>query len=242
MKKIFKSLNCVCILSVFLLISVFLLNNVHVISANSNSITYGDINGDGNIDSTDVTLLKRFILNIINSLAHPKSADLNCDSIIDSIDYSILQRYVLQIISEFPIQNPPDNTSPSSYLTNSEKILFDLINEVRLNAGIEPFECDKDLVDVARIKSQEMVDDFFFSSISPTYGTTRELLNHFNIPFKYATETVSISLNATSSFNQLIQIDLYNEIITDPKYNYIGIGAIRCPIRGLVIVQIFVGR
>ena len=167
MKKIFKSLNCVCILSVFLLISVFLLNNVHVISANSNSITYGDINGDGNIDSTDVTLLKRFILNIINSLAHPKSADLNCDSIIDSIDYSILQRYVLQIISEFPIQNPPDNTSPSSYLTNSEKILFRILFTTKslLNAGIEPFECDKDLVDVARTKSHKWLMISFFHTI-----------------------------------------------------------------------------
>ena len=83
-------------------------------------------------------------------------------------------------------------------MTNSEKILFDLINgEVRLNAGIEPFECDKDLVDVARIKSQEMVDDFFFHLFLQHMEQHVNCLIIFNIPFKYATETVSISLNAS---------------------------------------------
>lgn len=242
MRKTFKKSNYICIFSIFLLfISVFSLNNVHV-SANNHSITYGDLNGDGNVDSTDVALLKRYILGIIPNLTHSKSADLNGDNSINSIDYSFLMRYVLQIVNEFPIQNTPDDTNCSSYLSSSEKLLLDLINQVRLDAGIEPFKCDTALVDVARVKSQEMIDDYFFSSTSPTYGTTPQLLNFFNIPFKYATETVSISLTITSSFEQLSQIDGYNKKITDTKYNYIGVGVIRCPTRGLVIVQIFVGR
>ncbi|MFZ5987337.1 MAG: cellulase family glycosylhydrolase [Bacillota bacterium] len=67
----------------------------------------GDLNGDGDINSTDLTLMKRYILRIVTDLpvADDKyAADLNGDGNIDSTDYTLLKRYVLKIINVFPKQ------------------------------------------------------------------------------------------------------------------------------------------
>ncbi|MFZ5986986.1 MAG: alpha/beta hydrolase-fold protein [Bacillota bacterium] len=68
----------------------------------------GDLNEDGNINSTDLTLMKRYLLRIIDDLPAQddlKAADLNKDRLINSTDYTILKRYVLGIIKDFPAQN-----------------------------------------------------------------------------------------------------------------------------------------
>lgn len=67
-------------------------------------ILYGDLNGDTSIDSSDLTLMKRYILGINRQLSVPsKAADLNGDGSIDSTDLTIIKRYILKIITEFPV-------------------------------------------------------------------------------------------------------------------------------------------
>lgn len=73
-------------------------------SPTSGPINYGDLNGDGDINSTDLTVLKRVILKITVELPVPsESADLNGDNDINSTDLTILKRYILKIITEFPV-------------------------------------------------------------------------------------------------------------------------------------------
>jgi len=67
-------------------------------------ITYGDLNGDGKVNSTDLTIMKRYILKNFDKLAVPEeAADLNGDGRINSTDLSILHRYLLRIITSFPV-------------------------------------------------------------------------------------------------------------------------------------------
>ena len=62
----------------------------------------GDVNSDGSIDSTDLQLVKRHILNkrplegmgLIN-------ADVNRDKSVDSTDVTLLKRYILRKIESF---------------------------------------------------------------------------------------------------------------------------------------------
>ena len=59
----------------------------------------GDLNGDGEINSTDYSLLKRYILRKIDTFPVSDdlwSADLNGDGDIDSTDYSLIKRYILR--------------------------------------------------------------------------------------------------------------------------------------------------
>ncbi|MFZ5985627.1 MAG: dockerin type I domain-containing protein [Bacillota bacterium] len=68
---------------------------------------YGDVNGDGLVDSTDLTLLKRYLLRIISEFPHPdgiKAADVNGNGAVDSTDFAIMKRYLLGIINSFPAE------------------------------------------------------------------------------------------------------------------------------------------
>ncbi|RXE57891.1 dockerin type I domain-containing protein [Acetivibrio mesophilus] len=62
----------------------------------------GDVNGDGKVNSTDCTLLKRYILLIIEDFPTANghiAADVNGDGKINSTDYTMLKRYILRIIT-----------------------------------------------------------------------------------------------------------------------------------------------
>jgi hypothetical protein len=59
-----------------------------VVKANSDGI-YGDLNGDNLVDSRDIALLKRYILEITQfDDKQLKYADLNLDNKVDSVDYN----------------------------------------------------------------------------------------------------------------------------------------------------------
>jgi len=63
----------------------------------------GDVNLDGNINSTDYALLRRHILGTTTLTGTALSnADLNKDGAINSTDYAIMKRYLLKIIDKFP--------------------------------------------------------------------------------------------------------------------------------------------
>lgn len=69
----------------------------------TSSINKGDVNGDGSVDSTDVTLYKRYLLRKIKELPVNDLgvADLNNDGSIDSTDLTLIKRFILHKIPGF---------------------------------------------------------------------------------------------------------------------------------------------
>ena len=91
------------------------------LGAMATNINYGDVNSDGQVNSTDYSLLKRYLLGTIDeSLINVANADLSKDGIINSTDYAILKRVILGTIE---ITSPPA-TSPTPDPVNSDKILI----------------------------------------------------------------------------------------------------------------------
>lgn len=69
-------------------------------------ISYGDLNGDGDITSADTALMINFILGVIEEFSVDNGrerADLNGDGVCDSIDFKILIDYLLGKEVEFPM-------------------------------------------------------------------------------------------------------------------------------------------
>jgi len=87
----------------------------------------GDVNADGVINSSDYSLMKRYILRFVTDLPADDDlwvGDLNGDNVINSTDYNILKRYLLRIITEFPksSHNPtptPTNSTPTPTSTQT---------------------------------------------------------------------------------------------------------------------------
>lgn len=68
------------------------------------TFTYGDLNDDGAVDSTDVTIMKRVILKIPNVTYNAKAADIDGDGSVTSTDLTWLKRKVLKTIDKFPLE------------------------------------------------------------------------------------------------------------------------------------------
>ncbi|TYQ14731.1 UNVERIFIED_CONTAM: RHS repeat-associated protein [Acetivibrio alkalicellulosi] len=71
---------------------------------NQEKILFGDLNGDGLINSTDIVLLRRYLLEIIKDFPSENgkvAADLNGDGLINSTDIVLLRRYILNITKNF---------------------------------------------------------------------------------------------------------------------------------------------
>ena len=70
----------------------------------SDGIIYGDLNGDGEINSTDITMARRYYKgNLELTPEQVECLDLNLDGEINSTDITILRRYYKGAISEIPI-------------------------------------------------------------------------------------------------------------------------------------------
>lgn len=98
----------------------FIVDNVKIIGTSSGttptptpeptpSINYGDLNNDNEVDSIDLALMKRYVLEILKFDTKEeedlfiKSADLNGDNSVNSTDLALLKRYILKIINKLPV-------------------------------------------------------------------------------------------------------------------------------------------
>ncbi len=66
-------------------------------------LVYGDLNNDGKVNSTDYSIMKRFLLNVIRLTNDQlRVADLNLDTKVNSTDFAILKRFILGLIDSLP--------------------------------------------------------------------------------------------------------------------------------------------
>lgn len=82
---------------------------------------------------------------------------------------------------------PADEGSLSSY----ESEVVQLVNDARQENGLQPLAASGELSRVARIKSQDMVDQNYFSHTSPTYGTPFQMLTSFGVSYRTAGENIA---------------------------------------------------
>jgi len=74
------------------------------------STRYGDLNGDGELNSIDWALMRAFLTGIISDFPVSNGkivADVNADNDVNSIDYAYMKSWLLGFISEFPADSKP---------------------------------------------------------------------------------------------------------------------------------------
>ena len=78
-----------------------------------------------------------------------------------------------------------------STVTQFEQEVIRLINEIRKENGLNELRYDWQLSRVARIKSQDMKDNRYFSHTSPTYGSPFQMIRDFGISYRTAGENIA---------------------------------------------------
>ena len=132
--------------------------------------------------------------------------------------------------------------TPSLLLSQDEQIFFNLINNKRIANNLPEFEIDEALLNVARLKANDIVENKYFSHTSPTLGTLFEMLENHNISHGKASENIARNVNADSAIESLMASEAHKRNILSEDFNYTGIAVVNSVEYGKIFVEIFITK
>ena len=126
-----------------------------------------------------------------------------------------------------------------SAVTGYEAEVVRLVNEIRQQNGLRPLSANWELSRVARYKSQDMVDNRYFSHTSPTYGTPFQMIRNFGLSFRTAGENIAYGQRTPQAVvNAWMNSSGHRANILNASYTQIGVGYVA---NGHYWTQMFIG-
>ena len=119
-----------------------------------------------------------------------------------------------------------NEASSSDYEVSAfEQKVLELTNAERAKQGLSPLTIDLELSKVARIKSQDMKNQNYFSHNSPTYGSPFDMMSQFGIAYSAAAENIAQGQTTPEEVVQAwMNSQGHRENIMNANYTHIGIG------------------
>ncbi|MDD2627282.1 MAG: CAP domain-containing protein [Clostridia bacterium] len=130
--------------------------------------------------------------------------------------------------------------SPTTNLSK-EEYLLKLINDYRAKNGVKPLSFGVTLNKISKMKSDDMVQNDYFSHTSPKYGTPFEMMKNNGLNYKSAGENIAGNPSLDKAMDSWINSEGHRKNILSSSFNYIGIGITESPKYGNVIVTMFAG-
>lgn len=126
-------------------------------------------------------------------------------------------------------------------LTYEEKETLNLINKYRKENGLSELKTFSKLQDVAKLKAEDIVNNEYFSHISPNLGTPFEMLKSNDVEYVIAGENLAGNATPQKAVEAWINSDSHRDNILEREFEYTGICVVESSIYGKVFVQLFVG-
>lgn len=115
--------------------------------------------------------------------------------------------------------------SVDASVTAYEQEVIRLVNEIRVQKGLNPLTYDWELSRVARYKSQDMKDSKYFAHNSPVYGTPFQMIRNFGISFRSAGENIARGYATPQAVvNGWMNSTGHRANILNANYTKIGVG------------------
>lgn len=150
---------------------------------------------------------------------------------------------------------PDDNNDNSNGNDNNNKPEVDtsfsafqnevlsLVNQERAKVGANPLTLNKELSDVATIKSQDMIDKNYFDHNSPTYGSPFDMMNQFGISYSAAGENIAMGQTSPQDvMNSWMNSPGHRKNILSSDFTELGVGVAKNSNGQLYWTQMFIGR
>ena len=106
-----------------------------------------------------------------------------------------------------------------------EKEVIRLVNEIRAGKGLTELKENWELTRAARIKSQDMRQNRYFSHTSPTYGTPFQMMKSFGISYRAAGENIAYGQRTPQEVvNAWMNSSGHRANILNSSFTQIGVG------------------
>ncbi len=138
------------------------------------------------------------------------------------------------------VQKPePPDTSVDSSVSDYEKKVVELVNEIRKDYGLSELKLNTKLCAVAKEKSQDMKDNNYFSHTSPTYGSPFDMIKSFGISYRTAGENIAMGYRTPEEVvDGWMNSEGHRANILNGSFKEIGMGHVA---NGNYWTQMFIG-
>ncbi|OON92164.1 MAG: hypothetical protein ATN33_07825 [Epulopiscium sp. Nele67-Bin001] len=124
-----------------------------------------------------------------------------------------------------PTETETPETSTPSYINEFEMEVIELVNIERQKYNLSPLQIDESLCQVARVKSEDMQQNSYFSHTSPVYGSVTDLLKHFGVSYSLAGENIAKGQTTPEQVvNAWMNSEGHRANILKSEYTRIGVG------------------
>jgi hypothetical protein len=122
----------------------------------------------------------------------------------------------------------------------AEARMLALVNAERAGSGLRPLVADERIRDVARLHSEEMFRQGYFSHTSSQTGSPADRLRQGGVRFALAGENLAYAPTVDVAHAGLMESPGHRRNILMPEYSRIGIGVISAGLHGRMFTQNFV--
>ncbi|TYS14488.1 serine protease [Rossellomorea vietnamensis] len=143
-------------------------------------------------------------------------------------------------------QQPADDNGQNAEAQNGNmdeyvQQVIDLTNGERKKNGLPALKPHAELSNVARIKSEDMVNKNYFSHTSPTYGSPFEMMENFGIEYSTAAENIAAGQNSPKEVVQAwMDSPGHRKNIMNNQVTHIGVGYAEDGGMGIYWTQMFI--
>lgn len=119
----------------------------------------------------------------------------------------------------------PAQPDGSASVLAYEQEVVTLVNAERAKYGLSALTLDAALCGYARVKSQDMHDQGYFSHTSPSYGSPFDMMRSFGVSYQYAGENVAMGYSSPAAVvNAWMNSEGHRANILSANYTSIGVG------------------
>jgi len=173
-------------------------------------------------------------------MENPKNRDILLNTFFTHMGVGVVKSAKYgKIWVQIFVQEIPKNAEVDE---EDEKAMFLLVNRERKKHGLLPLKLDEKLVELARLKSRDIVEKNYFSHQSPTYGSPFDMLETFGIRYRMAAENLAGHQTVEEAHEGLMNSENHRKNILTPSFTHIGIGVVRGSRYGKVYTQLFVQK
>ncbi|MEA4849651.1 MAG: CAP domain-containing protein [Clostridiaceae bacterium] len=130
----------------------------------------------------------------------------------------------------------------SGTMSSDESKILQLVNAERAKNGAKALSSSSDCTKLARMKSQDMVNNNYFSHQSPTYGSPFDMLKSNNVSYMYAGENIAMNQSAEAAFQAWMNSEGHKKNILNPNFTELGVGIASKGNGSYIYTQLFIGR
>lgn len=154
------------------------------------------------------------------------------------------------IVSVFSRVTEPLLQSKSKYtikqgsvqsLTIDQGYILQQVNAERTKAGLVALTIDNRLVQTAKNKSQDMIDNNYFDHHSPGLGSPFDQMKRAGVTCRYAGENIAGNSSAAGAMKSWMDSPGNRANILNPSFTHIGIGVVAGGPYGMMLTQQFIG-